>query len=819
MKKLILFSIAIILIVPVSRLNAQKLISDSFVTGKTLAGNKVNLIYIPPPKEFFSKAGSKGKASITVYYTYLPQSVITAMEYATSILESVLPSDVDITVVAEWEPITTRGVLAQSSSNGYASGWGINAFNPWALYPAALAEHIAGQKLNGDLEGDINLYINSSVNWYYGTDGKPTSLKYDLVTVIIHELTHGLGFFDSFKVSGSVGSYGVGSVPMIYDTFIENAAGIKLTDTNTYKNPSSDLNAQLVSQNLYFNGPLLNFYTSGSRARLYAPPNFELGSSISHLDDDTTPDSIGLMRPFINYGEAIHNPGKFTMSMLGDLGWINTRIIHKSHKNTEEHLTQITINADIKSDTTYNHNKVGLVWSFDNFVSSDTIYMISPKLNNNYTANILIPYYNIKLDYYLFAVDRFLRTFRSPSLIDKFHYSVFIGTDTVKPVISHAPEVYYFNVVDSIRFDAVVTDNLGIDTVYVEYKVNEGPSEFIGLAADGKDGFSNIFPAGSLSLKGGDSLLYRIVAIDSAAVANQAILPKSGYFSVKIETIKPVADSYSTDFSDASDDFLNDGFGINKPAGFTSYGLNTPHPYVSPGENGDSIGYTAILRIPVKFDAYGMIISFMEIVLVEPGEEGSVFGTQDFYDYVIVEGSKNFGKTWFRLADGYDSRYITSWLTAYNSSILEHNSTYIGNESMLVKHTLFPKVSSDISAGDPLMVRFRLFSDPLANGWGWVIEDLHIGPLVNKVDDINYQPLVVYPNPGNGVIKIKQPDGPGIKPFKYSVFNSTGTLIYSGLADGGAETDINISGYSSGLYFIALYLDDGIRTVKYTLIR
>jgi hypothetical protein len=138
---------------------------------------------------------------------------------------------------------------------------------------------------------------------------------------------------------------------------------------------------------------------------------------------------------------------------------------------------------------------------------------------------------------------------------------------------------------------------------------------------------------------------------------------------------------------------------------------------------------------------------------------------------------------------------------------------------MLVKHTLFPKVSSHISASDALMVRFRLFSDPYANGWGWVIEDLHIGPLVNNVDDINYQPLIVYPNPGNGVIKIKQPDGYGIKPFKYSVFNSTGTLINSGLTDGGAETEISISGSSSGLYFIVLYLDDGIRTVKYTLIR
>ena len=36
------------------------------------------------------------------------------------------------------------------------------------------------------------------------------------------------------------------------------------------------------------------------------------------------------MTPYIDKGEAIHDPGKFTISILGDLGWINTRIIHKA---------------------------------------------------------------------------------------------------------------------------------------------------------------------------------------------------------------------------------------------------------------------------------------------------------------------------------------------------------------------------------------------------------------------------------------------------------------------------------------------------------
>ncbi len=60
-------------------------------------------------------------------------------------------------------------------------------------------------------------------------------------------------------------------------------------------------------------------------------------------------------------------PELYVMSMLGDLGWINTRIVHDAPGDTEEPLSEITLSAEIISDTTYNRNKVGLVWSFDKF--------------------------------------------------------------------------------------------------------------------------------------------------------------------------------------------------------------------------------------------------------------------------------------------------------------------------------------------------------------------------------------------------------------------------------------------------------------------
>jgi hypothetical protein len=373
--------------------------------------------------------------------------------------------------------------------------------------------------------------------------------------------------------------------------------------------------------------------------------------------------------------------------------------------------------------------------------------------------------------------------------------------------------------VDSIVFEAGATDNIGVDTVYVEYRINDRPVSTLGLNPMGKDLYKNGIRARNLLLEGGDTLRYRIIAVDQAAAANQTIMPKNDYFAVGIEEISTVVESYTTDFSDAAGDFFNVRFEIARPAGFSAYGLHTEHPYESPEETGDSIGYVAMLRHPVKFDATGMIISFREIVLVEPGEEGSVFGNPEFYDYVIVEGSKNFGKSWFRLADGYDSRFIKAWETAYNSSIDGNNSTYVGDESMLVKHTIFPQTSSDISAGDSMIVRFRLFSDPYANGWGWVIMDLKIGPLIDKVEDIRQGSFVLYPNPGNGTFTIKDTRGNLTSPFRFSIFNSSGTCILTDRSQEGPELNIDISGYPPGMYFIVLYRDDGVRTFKYNLVR
>jgi hypothetical protein len=835
MKNLFSFLLGLLILHSCPPLIAQELIKNSSVTGVCYAGKDINRMYIPPPVEFYRNSRSTGGGLITVNYTGFSAQAKAALDYAVLVLEKILPSDTRFTIDASWTKISTAGVLAQSSITGYAVGWGIDALNPVTLYPVALAEKIAGRNLKIDLTSDITLTVNSSINWYYGTDGQTPVQKYDLVTVAMHEICHGLGFFDTFSDDANIGSYGIGSLPMIYDTFVENFTANKLTDTLEFLNPSGVLGSQLVGNQLYFNGPLLKKYTSSNplrysnipRAKLYSPATWDPGSSISHLDESATLKSDGLMTPFISLGEAIHDPGKFTLSILGDIGWINTRIIHQPSGDTEAHLPQITLSADIKSDTLYNHNKVGVVFSFDKFKTRDSLFLTSPNSNDSYNTIITIPNYNCELQYYLFTEDCFLRRYHSPSLYKDFNliknnrYHLFIGTDTVKPLIVHTPVPYYLQTVDSIKFAANVTDNLGVDSVYVQFNVNNGPSKFIRLKKGISDNYSTAFNAKSLLFKGHDSLEYRIYAVDTAKVPNISVLPKSGYFVTHIEEISSTLANYSTDFSSAAPDFFSTGFKVMKPAGFSKYGLNSKHPYESPGANGKSIEYTSILRHPLKFNESGMLFSFNEIVLVEPGETGSVFGSSDFYDYVIVEGSKNFGKSWFGLLDGYDCSLYPLWLSDYSSSKVGDNSTFVGTEDMLRKHTFLYTASANISAGDTLLVRFRLYSDPLANGWGWVIEDLKINPLIDAVSEVTDQKIIAYPNPGKGIIRLNTDiySKLNYKPLHYNVYNAAGIRLINATS---AEPDgvlVNISDYPPGMYIIVLYLDSGIKTIKYNLIK
>ncbi|GAB4477393.1 MAG: hypothetical protein Kow0088_16230 [Anaerolineales bacterium] len=256
-----------------------------------------------------------------------PNDAKTAFTYAANIWASLLSSPVPIVIDACWATNLGSGVLGHSGALSYRRDFA-NAPQSNVWYAIALANALSGSDLEPG-EADIYIAYSSTFAWYFGTDGATPPGKYDFVSVVLHEIAHGLGFSGSMNYGSSYcggatfGCWGEGtSYPDTYDTFIQNGSGNNLLNTSLFPNPSTALGSQLTSNNLYFNGSNAKAANGGNRPKMYAPASWMPGSSYSHLDYDTfasTPHR--LMVYAISDGASIHHPGSITLGILQDVGW------------------------------------------------------------------------------------------------------------------------------------------------------------------------------------------------------------------------------------------------------------------------------------------------------------------------------------------------------------------------------------------------------------------------------------------------------------------------------------------------------------------
>ncbi|MFA4923945.1 MAG: hypothetical protein WC557_07120, partial [Ignavibacteriaceae bacterium] len=181
---------------------------------------------------------------------------------------------------------------------------------------------------------------------------------------------------------------------------------------------------------------------------------------------------------------------------------------------------------------------------------------------------------------------------------------------------------------------------------------------------------------------------------------------KSGLVTVDLIEILAARNGYVNDFNSATTDFAG-ALSVTTAPGFANGAIHSAHPY---GTNKDLI-YT--LRVPIVVAATNATLQYDDIAIVEPGDPGSVFGDSNFWDYVIVEGSK--GGDWLPLLPGYDCRSDSArWLAAFDAGLS-------GTPSMFKTHTV--NLLDKFNAGDEILIRFRLFADQFVDGWGWAIDN------------------------------------------------------------------------------------------------
>ena len=256
----------------------------------------------------------QAKSKIEVKYNNFPDWAKKEVQAAVDVWAANFASTVTINIDASWGRSSSWGILGSARPSNFYSGFA-GAPDPSLWYTSALANALAGKDLD-KANPEMIIQVNSSAGWNTRGDGMPSNSEYDLESVFLHEIAHGLGFlsndaYDTF--------YGIASLdqPTPFDAYAQTGDGRRLADLPS---PSLEL-GQALTSSLVWSGPLGIKANNGVKPKLYTPSRYQSGSSTSHLDEATFSktglDSV--MTPNLDPGEIFKEPGPLLLAMMEDM--------------------------------------------------------------------------------------------------------------------------------------------------------------------------------------------------------------------------------------------------------------------------------------------------------------------------------------------------------------------------------------------------------------------------------------------------------------------------------------------------------------------
>ena len=263
--------------------------------------------------------------------TALGQQRLNVFQRAADILNNTFDIAVTVRVGSSFDPLTCSSgsaVLGQAGPAAFDYNFSTRTITPHALYN----QQVGYDADTGTVE--INAQFNSSIdnndnclfntNWYYGYDA-PSGNDNSLLSVVLHEILHGMGFLSTLQSDGNSGGgwstlegFVEGFDPYTYK-LKDASTGQMLTDQAA----GTRSNVMRSGTNLVWSGTEANAessnYSSGinsGEVHMYAPGSYKPGSSVSHFDTAMTPNE--LMEP--QYTEFLDTAG-LAEQLLVDIGW------------------------------------------------------------------------------------------------------------------------------------------------------------------------------------------------------------------------------------------------------------------------------------------------------------------------------------------------------------------------------------------------------------------------------------------------------------------------------------------------------------------
>ena len=187
--------------------------------------------------------------------TTLGQQRLNAFQFAADVWGSILDSDAPIYILSSFDPLPCSATSGTLGAAGALEVWsdtpGVEVPDTW--YHVALANKLAGTDLSPGVGGeDIIAFFNTDLDnptclgptgWYYGLDNNHGG-NIDLVTVLLHEFAHGLGFANF--ANENTGALLAGRPDIYTEYTLDNQTGKRWSEMTDAERQASALNTNHV---------------------------------------------------------------------------------------------------------------------------------------------------------------------------------------------------------------------------------------------------------------------------------------------------------------------------------------------------------------------------------------------------------------------------------------------------------------------------------------------------------------------------------------------------------------------------------------------
>lgn len=215
------------------------------------------------------------------------------------------PSNIAVRADFKFRDLGSTGTLGQAGPAGFDVRNGI-------YFAQALFNFLAKNDVNGGaISLSVEMNTNASVTWFYGASTPPTN-QYSWQSVIMHEVGHSMGFFDTVAQNGSYSNAG----PSIFETITTlGVGGPALSSLDQAGRAQA-----VISNNLYWGGQFGLSANNGQAIKLFSPNPYQEGSNYSHLDPSQTGIG-GLYFPSLPDATYFPGPTKQELGIFHDVGW------------------------------------------------------------------------------------------------------------------------------------------------------------------------------------------------------------------------------------------------------------------------------------------------------------------------------------------------------------------------------------------------------------------------------------------------------------------------------------------------------------------